>query len=31
MKTIDPIKIAALGFAFALILTWQLLAELKII
>jgi sulfonate transport system permease protein len=31
MKTIDPIKIAALGFALALILTWQLLAELKFI
>ena len=31
MRKIDPIKIAALGFALALILTWQLLAELKFI
>jgi sulfonate transport system permease protein len=31
MRSIDPIKIAALGFVLALILTWQLLAELKII
>jgi sulfonate transport system permease protein len=31
MRAIDPIKIAALGFALALILTWQLLADLKLI
>jgi sulfonate transport system permease protein len=31
MRKIDPIKIAALGFALALILIWQLLAELNLI
>lgn len=31
MRSIDPIKIAALGFALALILTWQVLAELQFI
>jgi ABC-type nitrate/sulfonate/bicarbonate transport system permease component len=31
MRKIDPIKIAALGFVLALILIWQLLAELNLI
>ena len=31
MRAIDPIKLAALGFALALIVTWQLLAELNFI
>jgi len=31
MRKIDPLTIAAVGFALALILGWQLLAELKLI
>jgi sulfonate transport system permease protein len=31
MKKIDPLTIAAVGFALALVLGWQLLADLKLI
>ena len=31
MRKIDPLTIAAFGFALALVLTWQLFAELKVI